>query len=126
METYNFRKEGRKKAGRTERWIEGKFQTTINPKDGHAVVDYVDPREWRVLEFVVLILYPGNPNRVTKEVGNTIFGALSGEYKVSWRHVFHEIVDKLVSRLDKEKPTPIILYLFHLYSKFECLREEEL
>ena len=74
---------------------------------------------------MVPILYSEKPNRVTKEVGNTIFGALSGEYKVTWRQVFHEVVDKLVSRLGKEKSTPISLYLFHLYSKFKCLREED-
>ena len=89
-------------------------------------MDCVVPRERRILEFVVPILYPEKPNRITKEVGNTIFGALSSEYKVSWRQVFYKIVDKLVSRLEKGKSTPISPYLFHLYNKFECLREEEL
>ena len=32
---------------------------------------------------------------------------------------------KLVSRLEKRKPSPISPYLFHLYNKFECLREGE-
>ena len=36
------------------------------------------------------------------------------------------MVDKLVSGLEKGKSTPINPYLFHLYNKFECLREEEL
>ena len=112
--------------GRAEKWVDGKFETTINPKDGHAVSDYIDPRERRVLEFVNLILYPEKPNKVIKEVGNTVFGALSGEYKVSWDQVLHEVVDKLVSVLGKRKPTLISLYLFHLYSKFECLREEKM
>ena len=84
-DVYGFRKEGRMRAGRTGTWIDGKFQQNINPKDGHAVGDCIDPREKRVLEFVIPILYPEKPGRVTKEIGNTIFGALSGEYKVSWR-----------------------------------------
>ena len=113
-------------AGRTGTWIDGKFKTSINPKDRHAVSDCIDPRERRILEFVVPILYPEKPSRVTKEIGNTIFGALSGEYKVSWGQVIHEVVDKLVSMLGKRKPTPISPYLFHLYSKFECLRKEEI
>ena len=71
------------RAGRIGTWIDGKFQQNINPKDGHAVGDYIDPREKRVLEFVIPILYPEKPGRVTKKIGNTIFGALSGEYKVS-------------------------------------------
>ena len=71
-------------------------------------------------------MYLEKPNRVTKEVGNTIFGALFDKYKVNWGQVFYEIVDKLVFGLDKGKPTPISSYLFHFYSKYECLREEEL
>ena len=37
-----------------------------------------------------------------------------------------ELVGKLVSRLEKEKPSSITSYLFHLYDKFECLREGEM
>ena len=125
-EIYGFRKEGRKQAGRTKKWVDGKFETTINPKDGHVVSDCIDPRERRILEFVIPILYLEKPNRVINEVGNTVFGALSGEYKISWDQVLHEVVDKLVFMLGKKKPTPISPYLFHPYSKFECLRKEEI
>ena len=58
IEVYSFQKEGRGMAGRTDKLTEGKFRTTIKPKDGHAVGDCVDPRKRRVLEFVVPILYP--------------------------------------------------------------------
>ena len=37
-----------------------------------------------------------------------------------------EVVGKLVSRLEKEKPSSISLYLFHLYHRFECVRREEM
>ena len=114
------------RAGWSETWIDNKFKTSINPKDGHAVSDCIDPREKRVLEFVISILYPEKLGRVTKEIGNTMSGALSGEYKVSWGQVIHEVVDKLISMLRKRKPTLISPYLFHLYSKFECLRKEEM
>ena len=114
------------RAQRTNIWINGKFDSSINPKDGYAMSDCVNPRERRVLEFVVPIMYPEKPGRVTKEIGNTIFGALSGEYKVTWGQILNKVVDKLVSVLGKGKPTPISPYLFHLYSKFECLREEEI
>ena len=106
--------------------MDGKFKTTINPMDGHAVSGCIDPREKRVLEFVIPILYLEKPNKVTKEVGNTIFGALSRDYKVSWGQVLHEVVDKLVSVLGKRKPIFVSPYLFQLYNKFECLREEEI
>ena len=64
--------------------MDGKFKTSINPKDGHVVSDCIDPREKRVLEFVIPIMYPEKLGKVTKKIGNTVFGALSGEYKVSW------------------------------------------
>ena len=70
--------------GRTDKLTEGKFKTSINPKDGHAVGDCVDPRERRILEFVMPILYPEKPSRVTLTMGNTIFGALFEVRKVNW------------------------------------------
>ena len=58
-------------------------------------------------------------------VANTIFGALFGARKVSWGLVIQELVDKLVSGLQKGKPSSISSYLFHLYHRFECLRGGE-
>ena len=79
-EVYRFGRRGRMRAGRTGTWIDGKFKQDINPKDGHACGErlYRSQRERGCLEFVVPILYPEKPGRVTKEIGNTIFGALSG------------------------------------------------
>ena len=59
-------------------------------------------------------------------VGNTIFISLSREYKVNWDQVIHEVVHRLVAHLEKKKPSPISPYLFHLYSRNECLKEEEI
>ena len=106
--------------------MEGKFSTQINPKDGHIVVDCVDPRERRVLEFIVLILYLEKLTRIIVTVANTIFGALFGARKVSWGLMMQELVDKLVFKLKKEKPSPISPYLFYFYHRFECLREGEI
>ena len=83
-EVYSFWKEGKGLASRTDKYIDGKFSTLINPKDGHIVADCVYPRQKRVLEFELPILYPKKPSRVTMTVGNTIFDALSGVCKVSW------------------------------------------
>ena len=105
--------------------MEGKFDSSINTKDGHAVSDCKDPRERRVLEFVVPILYPEKLGRITKELGNTIFGALAGEHKVSWGQLIQEVVGHLVSNLEKGKASSISPYLFHFYHKNECLRGDE-
>ena len=76
---YGFAREGEGTASRTDRFIDGKFSGRVNPKDGYAVVDCKEPRARRVLEFLVPLLYLEKPTRVTITVGNTIFGALSGE-----------------------------------------------
>ena len=106
--------------------MDSKFDFSINPKDGHAMSDCIDPRERRVLEFIVPILYPKKLGKITKEIGNTIFGALAGEYKVSWDQLIQEVVGHLVANLEKEKVSPISPYLFHLYHRNECLRGDEL
>ena len=43
VKVYSFRKEGRMKARRTDKWIDGKFDASIDPKDGYAIGDCVDP-----------------------------------------------------------------------------------
>ena len=44
-EVYNFWKEGQMCAGWSKTWIDGKFKTSINPKDGHTISDCIDPKE---------------------------------------------------------------------------------
>ena len=66
-------------ANRTDQYIEGKFRNDADPKDGFPVRECRDARERRVLEFLVPIMHPDKPTRVTPTLGNTIFGALSGE-----------------------------------------------
>ena len=63
--------------------MDGKFETTINPKDGHAVSDYIDPRKRKVLEFVIPIQYLEKPNRAIKEVDNIVFGARLGNIRLA-------------------------------------------
>ena len=65
-----------------DNFIGGKFQNAVNAKDGFAIADCEDSRAKSVLEFLIPILYPEKPTRVTMTVGNTIFGALLGERKV--------------------------------------------
>ena len=64
-----------------------------------------------MLEFIVLILYPEKPIRITVTLANTIFGALSGVRQVSWGVVLQDLVGKLVSGLEKGKLSPINPYL---------------
>ena len=43
-EVYSFPKDGRGQASWTDKLLEDKFSTPINPKDGHAIADCIDPR----------------------------------------------------------------------------------
>ena len=122
---YGFGRGGEGMASQMDRFIDGMFSGHVNPKDGYAVVDCKDPRVKRVLEFLVPLLYPEKPTRVTITVGNTIFGALSGERPVDWGIVVKDLVQRLLSGMGKSKATPICLYVFHLYHSQELLLPNE-
>ena len=122
---YGFGRGGEGMASRTDRFIDGMFSGRINPKDGYAVADCKDPWVKRVLEFLVPLLYPEKPTRVTITAGNTIFGALSGERPVDWGIVVKDLVQRLLSGMGKSKATPICPYVFHLYQSHELLLPAE-
>ena len=109
----------------TDQFIDGMFSGCVNPKDGYAVVDCKDPRAKRVLEFLVPLLYPEKPIKVTITVGNTIFGALFGERSIDWGIVVKDLVQRLLSGMGKSKATPICPYMFHLYHSHELLLPAE-
>ena len=111
---YSFGRGGEGMASQIDRYIDGMFSGRVNPKDGYVVADCKDPRVKRVLEFLVPLLYPEKPTRVTIMVGNTIFEALSGERPVDWGVVVKDLVQRLLSRMGKSKATPICPYIFHL------------
>ena len=63
-EVYDFQPGGGSMANRTDLYIEGKFRTEADPKDGFPVRDYRDSREHRLLEFLVPIVHLDKPTRV--------------------------------------------------------------
>ena len=122
---YGFAREGEGMASCTNRFIDGKFSGRVNPKDEYAVVDCKEPRARKVLEFLVPLLYPEKPTRVTITVGNTIFGALSGERPVDWGVVVKDLVQRLLTGMGRSKAMPIYPYVFHLYHSHELLLPTE-
>ena len=92
-EVYDFLSRGGGMANQTNQYIEGKFRNNANPKDGFSVRDCRESREHWVLEFLVSIVHPDKPTRVTWTLGNTIFGALRGERSVDWSRIFMELVN---------------------------------
>ena len=81
-EVYDFLPGGGGMANRTNQYVEGKFHSEANPKDGFPVRECRDPKERRLLEFLVPIVHLDKPTRVTRMIGNTIFEAISGERPV--------------------------------------------
>ena len=112
-------------ANRTDQYVEGKFRSEADPKDSFPVRECQDPRERRLLEFLVPIVHPDKPTQVTRTIGNTIFGAISGERPVDWAIIFMELVNWLVGGVDKTKPTPICPFLYHLYESKGLLTKDE-
>ena len=102
-------------ANRTDKYVEGKFLHEVDPKDGFLVRECKDARERRLLEFLVPIVHPDKSTRVTRTLGNTIFGAISRGRSVDWSIIFMELVNRLVGGAGKTKPTSICPFLYHLY-----------
>ena len=112
-------------ANRTDQYVKGKFRNEADPKDGFPVRECRDARERRLLEFLVPIMHLDKPTRVTRTLGNTIFGALSGERSIDWSIIFMELVNRLVGGAGKTKPTLICPFLYHLYESKGLLTEDE-
>jgi hypothetical protein len=112
-------------AGRKDEYVKDCFQELPSPKDGYAIEDCTDARHRRVLAFLVPILYPEKPNRITVTMGNTIFGALNGGRKVKWARIIANLVIQLAAWVGKSHASPICPFLYHLYECKELLRPEE-
>jgi hypothetical protein len=124
-EVYHFSKGGGGLAGRKDEYVKDCFKDLLSPKDGYSIEDCKDPRHGRLLAFLVPIMYPEKPNRITVTWGNTIFGALNGGKKVNWVRVITTLVIQLAARVGKSRASPICPFLYHLYERKELLKPEE-
>ena len=112
---YNFPICGEDMVTRGEKFMEGKSIHPPHSKDRYPLPDCKDLRARRMLEFLIPILYPEKPARVTITIGNTIFGAYTSERVVDWALVVKDIVRRLLTGIGKSKSTSICPYLLHLY-----------
>lgn len=122
---YGFRAGGPGLANRKDEYVLGKFRGSVNPKDRYAVNDCINDRERKLLQFLIPVLHPEKPTRVTITLGNTIFGSLSGDRRADWGRIVCDLVSSLASRVGKSRATPICPYLFHLYRQQELLTSAE-
>jgi hypothetical protein len=91
-EVYHFSMGGGGLAGQKDEYVKDCFKDLPSPKDGYTIEDCTDPRHRRLLAFLVPIVYPEKPNRITVTWGNTIFGALNGGRKVNWARIITNLV----------------------------------
>ena len=124
-QTYRFPRRGSGLSNRTEGHHEGRFMHQVDLKDGYSVSDCRVDRHRQLLEFMIPIVHPDKPTRVTITIGNTIFGALDDGREVNWGVIFQDLVRRLAKGVGKPKPTPICPFLFHLYEGQGLLTADE-
>ena len=105
-QTYRFPRGGSGLSNRTEGHHEGRFMHQVDPKDGYSVSDCRVDRHRRLLEFMILIVHPDKPTRVTITIRNTIFRALDGGREVDWGVVFRDMVQRLAKGVGSPNPPP--------------------
>ena len=81
-------------AGRKDGLFAENFTSEVDPKEGLHPGKCRNPIERRMLEFMMPILNPEKPKRITLTVANTLFGALSGVRPVNWGLIIHDIVER--------------------------------
>ena len=70
--------------GRHDGFHAGKLWTNTHLKDGFQPGSYQNPKEHKVLEFILPILSPGKPRRISLTMANTLYRAMFGVRPVNW------------------------------------------
>jgi hypothetical protein len=102
----------------------GKFKGEVDPKEGLHPSNCRNPRERRMLEFLMPILNPEKPKRISLTMANTMFGAMSGVRPVNWGVLIHEVVGRAIPHIGR-KPSYLSPFLLHLYKHFDCITTDE-
>ena len=115
-------------AGRKDGMFAKKFREDVDPKEGLHPSNCRNPREGRVLEFLMPIFYPEKPKRIFLTMANTLFGALSGVRPVNWGLLIHKIVGRALPSIQKRLSylSPFILHLYKHYDYITAKEEDML
>ena len=111
-------------ASRKDGLFAEKFKGDADPKEGLHPSNCRNHRERMVLEFLMPILNPEKPKRITLNMANTLFGAMSGVRSVNWGLLIHEVVGKVIPHVGR-KPSFISPFILHLYQHFHCITTDE-
>jgi hypothetical protein len=107
-------------ANRKDSFYMGKFRGDHDPKDGFHPGNCRNLRERRVIEFILPILSPKKPKRLSITMANTLFEAMSGVRPVNWGRLIQEYVERNIPFIGR-KPFFLSPYILHLYKHYECL-----
>ena len=122
---YGFPKDkGEGWASRRDSFYVGKFRTDPDPKDGFYPGNCWNLRERRVIEFILPIISPEKPKRLSIIMANTLFRAMSGVRPINWARLIQEYVEKSLLHIGR-KPSFLSPYILHLYQHYGCVNEVE-
>ncbi|CAM6093915.1 unnamed protein product [Calypogeia fissa] len=93
------------------------FTGEMDPKDGWKLSQCSDPALLAVLSFLLPILSPLKPRRLTVRICSTLVGAYTGRRYLSWPKVLEEVISNQVKSLHLKAPTSLSCYLAHLYAQ---------
>ena len=80
---------------RPERWhVCRKVQRGCRSAGRPPPLESRNPRERRMLVFLMPILNPEKPKRISLTMANTLFGAIFGVRLVNWGLLIHEVVGR--------------------------------
>ena len=102
----------------------GKFKGEVDPKEGLHPANCRNPRERRVLGFLMPILNPEKPKRITLTMANTMFGAMSEVRPMNWGVLIHEVVAWAIPHIGR-KLSYLSPFILHLYNHYECITIDE-
>jgi hypothetical protein len=110
--------------GRRDGLFAGKFRGDADPKEGFHPANCRSKRDKRVLEFLLPILNPDKPKRISLTMANTLFGAMFGIRPVNWGILIHDVVARALPHIGR-KPSFLSPFILHLYQHYELLLPDE-
>ena len=102
------------------------FAGVIDDHEGFSIDQCQEPELRRVLSFLIPVLCPEKPTRVTLKVGSMVAACLHDGVAVNWAQVLLEVMRRQVSNIRGKKGISLAPYLFILYSCHGLLTEGEM
>ncbi|CAM6098715.1 unnamed protein product [Calypogeia fissa] len=117
--------EGEGFTNRSENLTSPCFKGMISGKEGWKLSQCSDQDLYRVMAFLLPLLYPEKSMRVTVSVGGTIIASYIGQKVISWPKILEDVISKQVMGLTLKTPTSLACYLCHLYFAMNVMFKED-